>query len=159
MTITGMITNSSDFFKEGLLGGVLAGAVLGTILLFALVVFLIYWVYTSLAWSTIGKKLKYKNNFLALIPFARTAMIFELGNFNWAWAFLWLLPIIGWIAIWVLGIIASWRIFELRNYPGWFALIIALSMVGKELGGLASIGYLIILGFVAWKDQKKKLFS
>lgn len=159
MTITGMITNTSDFFKEGLLGGAIAGAVIGTIVLIVLTFVLIYWVYTGLAWSIIAKKLKYKNNFLAWIPFARTAMILELGGFNWAFAFLWLIPIFGWIALGVLSVIATWRIFEKRNYPGWFALIFILSFIGNGIGELASIGYLVILGFVAWKDQKKKLFN
>ena len=156
MTITGMITNTSDFFKEGLLGGAVAGMVIGILILVLLVFFLVYWIYTGFAWSVIGKKLKYKNNWLGWIPFARTAMVLELGNFNWAFAFLWLIPILGWIALGVLSVIANWRIFEKRNYPGWFALIMVLSIVGKSIGGLASVGYLVILGFVAWKDQKIK---
>lgn len=157
-----MITNSSDFVKENLLGGAfgaLTGIFIGTIILIALAFILVYWIYTGFAWQTIARKLKYKKDWLAWIPFARTAMILELGSFNWAWAFLWLLPILGWIPLGVLSIISEWRIFELRNYPGWFSLVSLLSIAGQELGGIATIGHLVILGFVAWKDQKKKLFS
>jgi|TARA_Y100000310_G_scaffold256634_1_gene264470 hypothetical protein len=35
-----------------------------------------------------------------MIPFANSAMRLQLGKkFHWAWVFLYLIPIIGWIAI------------------------------------------------------------
>lgn len=142
-----------------LAGGLLTGAVLGTILLIAFVVFAVFWVYTSLAWIEIGRKLRYRKTWLAWIPFARSAMIFEMGGFNWQWAFLWLIPVLGWIAIFVLSIISSWKIFEKRNYPGWFALAAVFSFAGGQIGSLFSIANLVILGFVAWKDLKKPLFQ
>lgn len=55
----------------------------------------------------------------------------------------------------MLCIIAHWRIFEIRNYPGWLALVPLVGVV-PFLAGLGGIAYLIILGIVAWKDQKKK---
>jgi hypothetical protein len=123
-----------------------------------LAIFLVYWIYTALAWSKIAKKLKYKKDWLAWIPFARTGMIFQLGGFHWAWAFLWLVPVLGWAAVYVLGIICNWRIFEKRKYNGWFALILVLAVLGEGIGSLAGVAYLIILGFVAWKERKKKPF-
>ncbi|MBI2004437.1 hypothetical protein HYS72_03155 [Candidatus Pacearchaeota archaeon] len=53
----------------------------------------------------------------------------------------------------MLLIIAHWRIFEIRNYPGWLSLI-PLAGIIPFLGGLAGIASLIILGFVAWKAQQ-----
>jgi hypothetical protein len=74
-------------------------------------------------------------------------MILELGKFNWALVFLYLIPILGWIAIFILLIIAKWRIFEKRRYPGWLSLFILIPKLG-------SLAHAIILGFVAWKDKK-----
>ena len=113
------------------------------------------YVYSSLAWMTIAKKLRYRYPWLAWIPFANSAMILQLGGFNWAWAFLWLVPILGWIAIGILLVISFWRIFEKRNYPGWLALVPLLSLVPMT-EGIAGIAFLIILGFVAWKDRRKR---
>ena len=52
----------------------------------------------------------------------------------------------------VLLIISKWRIFEKRKYPGWFSLAIIVPKIGSLLGW-------IIIGFVAWKDRRKKLFG
>jgi len=137
-------------FSESTLGALIAGAIVLSILIIAAI-----WIYTSLAWQTIGKKLRHKNPWLAWIPFARTALVLKLGKFHWAWVFLWLVPILGWAIIGVLLIIAHWRIFEIRNYPGWLALI-PLAGIVPVLGGLAGIAVLIILGLVAWKDVRKR---
>jgi uncharacterized membrane protein YhaH (DUF805 family) len=135
----------SDMFVGGALGGLLALGIAASLLL---VVGL--YVYTSYTWMTIARKQKYKNAWLAWIPIANFAMILQLGNFHWAWVFLILVPVLGWIALFVLGIIATWRIFEARKYPGWFSL----SMVIPKVGGIL---YLIAIGFVAFKDRKKPM--
>ncbi|GBE20209.1 MAG TPA: hypothetical protein ENG87_02620 [Candidatus Pacearchaeota archaeon] len=126
--------------------GILTG--LGAIML----VFVIAsYIYSSLAWMAIARKLKYKRPWIAWIPIANGAMILQLGEFHWAWIFLILIPVLGWIALIVLIIIATWRIFEKKKYPGWFSL----SMLLPQIGGVL---YLIVIGFVAWKDRKKPLF-
>lgn len=143
-----------ETIQNAILGGALGAFIAAFVVLFILILVAI-WIYTSLAWQTIGEKLKHKNAWLAWIPFARTALVLKLGKFHWAWVFLYLIPIIGWTILAVLSIIARWRVFEIRNYPGWFALI-PLAGIVPLLGGLAAMVSLIILGFVAWKDQKKK---
>lgn len=132
----------SAFVGAGL-GSLLA---IGIGLLVAIIIGI--YVYSSLAWYTIGKKLKYENSWLAWIPIANGAMVLQLGGFHWAWIFLILIPILGWIALLVLSIIAHWRIFERRSYPGWFSL----SLIIPKVGGIL---YLIAIGFVAWKDKEK----
>ncbi|MFH1787556.1 MAG: DUF5684 domain-containing protein [archaeon] len=97
---------------------------------------------------TIARKLKYKNAWLAWIPIANIAMMLQLGGFHWAWVFLILIPIFGWLALLVMFIIATWRIFEKRKYPGWFSLFIIIPKVGGIL-------YLIAIGFVAWQNKTK----
>lgn len=141
-----------DTMQGGFAGGTLASALWGTIFIVFLLVFAIYWVYTSFAWKEIGRKVKYKKDWLAWIPFARTAMILQMGDFHWAFVFLWLIPLLGWIPLGILIIIATWRIFEARKYPGWLALIPIISIL-PYIGYLAGIAHLVILGLVAWKDQ------
>ena len=95
---------------------------------------------------TIARKLKYKHPWLAWIPIAATAMRLQLGKFHWAWVFLIFIPIFGWIALFVLAIIATWRIYEYRKYPGWFSLALLIPQVGWIL-------HMIAVGFVAWADK------
>ena len=139
---------SGNIATDALIGGTF-GALVALGIMIAVLIFLALYVYFAFAWMTIARKLKYKYPWLAWIPFANIAMILQLGGFHWAWVFLILIPFAGWIAIIVLGIIATWRIFEKRNYPGWFSLSMIIPKVGAVL-------YLIAIGFVAWKNQKKK---
>jgi hypothetical protein len=143
-----LIANNTDL--SSLAGGMIGGALIGVGILVLLIILLTVYVYTAMAWMTIAKKLKYKHAWLAWIPFANISMMLQLGGFHWAWVFLILIPILGWIALAVLCIIATWRIFEKRKYPGWFSLSIALSYI-HIIGGVL---YLIAIGFVAWKDKK-----
>ncbi len=111
-------------------------------------------VYVYFAWAlmVIAQKLRYKRAWLAWIPFANIAMVLQLGGFHWAWVFLVLIPFAGWLAVFVLWLISTWKIFEKRKYPGWLSLIPVLMMV-PYLGMLANIAYLIVIGFVAWKNM------
>lgn len=138
---------------EGIIAGSAIGAFIAAFLVLAIIFIFAYWIYTSLAWSTIGKKLKYKNNWIAWIPIARWSMILELGRFHWALIFLLLIPILGWIAILVLLLISMWRIYEKLNFSGWLALIPILCWI-PFLGWLASLAGIIILGVVAWSNKK-----
>jgi hypothetical protein len=122
------------------------------IIIFIAILFIAVYIYHAFAWMIIGKKLKYKYPWLSWIPFAATAMRLQMGGFHWAWTFLYLIPLFGWIAIFVIQIIAEWRIFEKRKYPGWFSL----SQIIPSIGGVL---YLIIIGLVAWKDRTKMLFD
>ena len=148
MTFTGFtIENLTEVTKD-----VFLGEAIGTMMtsLFILGLFLIigFYVYHAFAWQKIAKKQKYKYPWLAWIPFANISQILELGSFHWALIFLFLIPILGWIALFVLMIIAIWRVFEKENYPGWFSLSLTIPKVGGIL-------YLIAIGFVAWKKSKK----
>lgn len=144
----------SKYASGGLLGGMMggfSGVALATMVTIIAIMVVALYIYTSLAWMVIGKKVRYDKPWLAWIPFANISMILQMGGFHWAWVFLLLIPILGWIALIVLMIISMWRIYEKRNYPGWFSL----AMIVPKLGGIL---HLVVLGFVAWKDLKKKLF-
>jgi hypothetical protein len=139
------VTNEmAGAFAGGAFGVLVALGILVLILVLAAV-----YVYFALAWQTTAKKLKYKRPWLAWIPFANLAMILSIGGFHWAWIFLLVIPFLGWLAVYVLLIIATWKILEKRNYPGW----LSLSMIVPKIGGIL---YLILIGFTAWADRKKR---
>jgi|SRR3989344_2669969 len=126
--------------------GTTLGAVIIASIFFAFLLLAAFYIYFSYSWMTIARKLKYRNSWLAWIPVANVAMMLQLGGFHWAWIFLILIPFAGWVALFVLVVISTWRIFEKRDYPGWFSL----SMIIPKLGGIL---YLIAIGFVAFKDK------
>ena len=134
-----------------------------------------FWIYSSLAYMKIAKKLKYNHPWFAWIPFARGAMILQLGKFDWKWIFLlalgilsllvfslWaillelaFLSIASFIAFSVFICISHWRFFEERKYSGWLALIPLICLVIPYFSIPAGIGFLVALGFVAWKDKER----
>ena len=135
--------------QDALLGGAI-GAALATLLIVLLIVLVALYVYFALAWYTIAKKMKHKKPWLAWIPFANIAMWLQLGGFHWAWIFLVLIPFLGWAAVGVLFIMASWKVFEKLKYPGWLALSPLLGLLG---GGLGTLAYGIVIGIIAWKKK------
>ena len=139
------LTNFTGFTEEMLVGGVLGGLFVTSVFI-AILLVLAFYVYQAITWQRIGRNQKYKYPWLAWIPFANVSMVLEMGGFHWAWIFLILIPILGWIALFVLWIISLWRIFEKSNYPGWLGLAQIIPKIG-------SILYLIIIGLVAWKKK------
>lgn len=127
-------------------GTTIAAALLAIFALLLIIILAVY-VYFAFTWFTIAKKLKYKYPWLAWIPLANLAMILQLGGFHWALIFLILIPFAGWGAVLVLLVIATWKIFEKRKYPGWFSLSMIIPF------GIGTILYLIAIGFVAWKKR------
>ena len=118
-----MAFDTANLFYGGL------GAAGAALISVAIIVVIALYIYHAMAWMTIWKKLKHKRPWLAWIPFANVALIFQLGGFHWAWVFLFLIPVLGWIAIFVMVIIATWRVYEQRKYPGWLALIMLASLI------------------------------
>lgn len=138
-------------YQEALIGGV-TGAVLATLGILVALFIIAFYVYHALAWMKIAKRMKHKYPWLAWIPFAASAMRLQLGKFHWAWIFLVLIPIVGWIALIALLTISIWRIFEKQKYPGWIGLSFPL-MFAPKISGIGTIAYLIAIGFVAWKKK------
>ena len=123
------------------------------VMLFAFLFFVGFYIYFAFAWSKIARKKKHPRPWLAWIPFANVALILQLGNFRWGLVFLYLIPVLGWIALWILLIIANWRIYESLKYPGWLALA---PIADTPAPGLGSLAYLAIIGVVAWYKKKRK---
>jgi len=139
--------SQSPTFEEVIAGLFFAG-IAGFFALAVILFFAGYFIYLGLVWSKIGKNVGYDKTFLAWIPFARTALILEVGGFHWALVFLYLVPILGWGALFVLRMIATWRVFEKLQYPGALALIPLTDLFLRGIGGIA---HLVVLGFVAWR--------
>jgi|SRR3989344_7787297 len=134
--------NDYSFFPEMILLGVM---MMSLVFLFCVGLY----VYYGLAFSTIAKKLKYKQPWLAWIPIANFFLLPILAKKEWQWGFILLVPFVNM----VFAIIWLWAIYERRKYPGWLSLI-PIAIIIPMIGWLAGIAQLIIIGFVAWKDQK-----
>jgi hypothetical protein len=143
--------NMSEIASQCPIASGFAGGIMGGLIAFGILIAIIFglaiYVYAALAWQTIAKKLKHKKPWLAWIPIVNVALVLQLGGFHWAWIFLILVPILGWIALFVLAIIATWRICKKRKYPGWFSL----APIIPKIGGIL---YLILIGFLAWGKKK-----
>jgi hypothetical protein len=129
----------------------------------------VIFLYKGFALHTIAKKLNSKSAYLAWIPFLRFFLYPILAKKKWGWAlipvlliilpilfmpfkiipfiniFLIILIIIGIILFFIFRTYWIWKIFQRRNYNG------ALSLLT-----LINIGFLIVIGFVAWKDNNLK---
>jgi len=130
-------------FGVGNMIGLLAG-----LIVFIVLLSIALYVYYAFVWMTIARKLKYKYPWLAWIPIANFFLVPILAKKDWTWGFMFLVP----IANIVFFFIWTWNIFEQRKYPGWLALIPLAGFI-PVVGGLAGLAYLVILGFVAWKDK------
>lgn len=127
--------------------GTIIALLAGLIVLIVLISIGLY-IYTALVWMTIARKLKYKYPWLAWIPIANIFLIPILAKKHWTWGFMFLVPVanIVFLFMW------TWNIYEQRKYSGWLALVPLIGII-PFLGWLAWLAHLIIIGFVAWKDN------
>jgi len=163
---SGMINaNNVNAVEIATIAGIL-GIAVGALIAFFVVIMIALYVYQSLAWYSIAKKLKYKKAWLAWIPIANFFLLPILAkkNYNWGWIILipfllmpiMIIPLIG-VVIYFLGIIFviamsifwMWDIFEKRKVPGWLSLAPAFMFI-PIINIFAIIAHLIIIGIVAW---------
>jgi hypothetical protein len=130
-----------------MIGGAVLGSALAALGFLAFIIVIAVYVYLAFVWMTIARKLKYKKPWLAWIPVANVFLLPILAKKEWYWGLLLFVP----VANVVFGIMWMWVIFERRRYPGWLSLIPLLVFV-PFISGLAHLAFLIIQGFVAWKD-------
>jgi len=150
-------------------------ALLGVGFIVVLTIFLLLgaalYIYQSLAWQSIAKKLKYKKPWLAWIPIANFFLLPILAKKKWTWGLIVLIPfillpfliipVVGFILYWLaiifiilMAIIWTWDIYEKRKYPGWLSLGPAFIFI-PIVNIIAFVAHFVILGFVAWYDRKK----
>jgi hypothetical protein len=154
--------------------GAFGYALIGFLILIALVLVLGFYIYFAMAWSSIARKLKYPRPWLAWIPFANISMLLQLGSFSWAWVFLVLLPIgimiltfalsslwlslllfLSYLPLMILVFISMWRVFERRGFAGALSLVFIGTLI-PFLSWLFWIAFSIIIGFVAWSETGEK---
>ena len=142
-----------DMMMQSLGAGAITGLfALGAIMLvFAFVLLVAVYIYTSLAMMTVARKLKAKPEWLAWVPIANLFLMAKMAKKDW-WPVLLLIgaliPGIGMlflIAFGVFYIIWLWKICEMRHKPGWLAVLIIVPFIGGIWG-------LILWGLLAWTD-------
>lgn len=119
----------------------------------AIIISLAIYIYFALTWYNIAKKVNHRRPWLAWIPFANVSLWLQMGGFHWAWVFLLLIPILGWIAVSILFIISNWRVLESLKYPGWLSLAPLLDLIGS---GIGTIAYGVLMGVVAWGKKNSR---
>jgi hypothetical protein len=145
------------------------------ILIVVIILVIICYIYYSLSWAIIAKKLNYKYYWIAWIPIVNFFLKPILAKKNWLWGFIILIPIIIHcsfsnffenliflifyliviITIIVLDIIWTGKIYKRRNYASELALLkIAIIIPFTSFFGF--IVDLVIISKVAWKDKDEK---
>lgn len=150
-------TEFDSAFTEGAMGGALAGGILAMIMAFLLVFVLIaiaLYIYSSLAFMAIAKKVGQKSPGLAWIPVVGPALVAsKAAKMHW-WPILLLvgcwIPFVGGLfslAFAIFFIIWCWKMFEAVGKPGWWAIFMILPIL--------NIVWLVFLGIAAWGTTAK----
>lgn len=130
--------------------GLAAIAALGA---FFIVIWLVLYIYSSLAMMYTAQRLKTQPAWLAWIPIARNALMPKMVKMHWwpvlllvgSLVFFWVAPL-AWllsIAFYVFYIIWLWKICEARKFPGWLAVLIIVPILGQ-------IWLFVLWGLLAW---------
>ncbi len=114
----------------------------GSIVIISIISIALY-IYNALVFQTIAKKLNYKKPWLAWIPIFNMFLYPILAKKHWALGFLFIIPFVNIIIYFIF----LWTIFKRRGYSGALSLIQVIPIIG-------SLGHLVVLGVVAWKDKK-----
>ncbi|MBI2632549.1 hypothetical protein HYW75_06085 [Candidatus Pacearchaeota archaeon] len=135
------LEGNSDLLTSGLLGAILA--FLAIIFIFAVIIY----IYLGFAFMAIGKRARLSAPGLSWIPFVGPAIIaYRASKMHW-WPWLliigmfipWVGPIFS-IAFAVYVVIWQWKMFEVIERPGWWALLCLIPIVNLILYGIAAWG-------------------
>jgi hypothetical protein len=108
-----------------------------------------FYVYFALALQTIAKKQEYKKHWLSWIPVANLFLFPILSGRNWNWGWLFFIPVVNIILL----IICFWEILEKNGFNGKWSLILLGSFIAATPHIISTLGFLVILGIVAWKKK------
>lgn len=112
-------------------------AVAGAMLLFALVVGLVFYVYFALALQTIASKTGTENPWLAWIPIANLFLLLLVAKKPLWWFVLMLIPLVNIVIL----IIVWMAVAEARHKPNWWGVLM-----------IVPVANLIVPGYLAWSD-------
>jgi hypothetical protein len=135
-------SGSTEYDEYEKLGAMITSASAGVLAIWASIVGLIalaFYVYISLAYMKIAKKLNHPNPWFAWVPILNTIQLFQLADMSGWFVLLLCIPIVNV----VLPIIALMKICEKRG-------------MDKLLGLLALIplGAFVLIGILAWKKDE-----
>jgi len=130
--------------SENMLNGGIIALILGA-LVFFIVIGVILWVYTSLAFMAIAKKAKLKTPGIAWIPLVGPMIVaFQASKMHWwPWllfigCFIPVLNLIVTIALVVMFTIWQWEMFEKIKKPGWWSILCLISPLNLIFWGIAA---------------------
>ena len=109
----------------------------GTVLLFALGVGLVCYVYMALALQTIATKTGTPDGWLAWIPIGNAFLMLNIAKKPLWWFLLFLIPIVNI----VFAVIVWMAIAEARQKPNWWGILT-----------IVPVANLIVPGYLAWVD-------
>jgi hypothetical protein len=118
-------------------------AILGAVLIPALIIVLGIYFYTSIAYMKIAKKLDHPNPWFAWVPILNLVLVLQLADMSPWLVLLILVPGVNGIAILILSVITMMRICEKRG-------------MDRNLGFLMliPIANLVLPGLIAWKKDE-----
>jgi cytochrome bd-type quinol oxidase subunit 2 len=112
-------------------------AVLGGMLFVFLIIFGVFYVYISLALSTIAKKTNTENPWMAWIPIVNIILMLNIAKKPMWWILLCLIPVVS-----IVIMILVWmEIAKARNKPEWWGILLIVPVVN-----------IIVPGYLAWSD-------
>ena len=117
-------------------------ALLGGLLIVALIVGLALYVYTALVVMALAKKTDTPNGWLAFIPIANVYLMTQIAGIHGLWTLailLAIIPIVGPFIFLGLTVWWWWKICERVGRPGWWGILLLIPIVN-----------LVLMGMLAW---------
>lgn len=128
--------------------------VFGGVLLAALIIGLLIYLYVSFALMTLAKKMKIERPWLAFVPVANLYLMSKMAKMHWWPVLLTIGTLFSGIseffagALTVFAVIWMWKIFQEFKKPGWWAILMPIPFL--------SIIYWVLLGITAWGKTETK---
>jgi hypothetical protein len=117
--------------------GALPAALMGTMLMFFLVIGLAGYVYVALALQTIATKTNTENAWLAWIPIANIFLMLSIAKKPMWWFLLCLVPLVN-----IVILIMVWMaVAEARHKPNWWGILT-----------IVPVANIVVPGYLAWSD-------
>ena len=125
-------------------------ALLGSFLIFFLLLGIVLYIYMALTMMIMARRLKVPHAWLAWIPIANLYLMTAMAGVSWWWFLVIIgvvfVPFVGGIVAFALYIWWLWLIAERRKFPGWTSLLALIPFLG-------GIWVLILFGILAWKKK------
>ena len=132
------VTQPKDQASKALLPMGATVGILGTFLVFIMVILLISYIYTSICLQLIAKKTAQEPSWLAWVPIANLFLSCKIAGLSYLWLFIMfaaLIPVIGSFCIAAFSGYLWYRIAVALNKPGWLGALIIIPVVNFVIMG------------------------